>query len=119
MERDARAFLWDIEHYGNLALRWGSTIAEAAYDSDDKTRFAIERALQNTGEALARLARHDSALAARLPEHRQIIGFRNVLVHGYDSLATGRILAIIKQDLPRLMKAAAEIRAELDAHDPP
>lgn len=63
MERDVRAFLWDIEHFGNLAFQWGSTISQAAYDADAMTRFAIERALQNAGEALAQLARHDLRVA--------------------------------------------------------
>lgn len=66
-------------------------------------RSAVERQLQNIGEALSQLARLDAALAARVPQHRQIIGFRNVLVHGYSGLNNAEIWRVIQEDLPRLL----------------
>ena len=35
------------------------------------------------GEALNQLAKHDPALARRIPDIRDIIAFRNILIHGY------------------------------------
>jgi hypothetical protein len=42
MRRDPRAFLWDIEHYGGLAARWGTSLAPEQYDADEQLRLAIE-----------------------------------------------------------------------------
>ena len=35
------------------------------------------------GEARAQLAKADAATAARIPDLREIVAFRNILVHGY------------------------------------
>jgi len=34
------------------------------------------------GEPIKRLSQHDPEIVARIGEHRQIIAFRNVLIHG-------------------------------------
>lgn len=50
-------------------------------------------------------------VARRIPDHRNIIGFRHVLVHGYDSLQPATVWNVIEDKLPAL---ADEVRALLD-----
>jgi len=45
--------------------------------------MAVERAFSIIGEALVQLTREDAGIAARLSENRNIIAFRNILVHAY------------------------------------
>lgn len=113
MRRDPRAYLWDIEHYGGLAYGWGMSLSAAEYDSNIQVRLAIERALQNCGEAVVQLARCAPDVAARLPDYQRVIAFRNVLVHGYDELGTGQILKIIQGDLPVLIACASSLLTEM------
>ena len=54
------------------------------YHGDRVLRQAIERSFEIIGEAMKRLAQHDPETAARIGDYREIIAFRNVLIHGYD-----------------------------------
>ena len=44
---------------------------------------AVERQFEIIGEALGQLARLEPETASRIGDHRRIIAFRNILVHGY------------------------------------
>jgi hypothetical protein len=51
----------------------------ADFNSDLVLRSAVER----LGEALGQLARREAALAAKIPDLRQIVAFRNIPIHNY------------------------------------
>ena len=52
------------------------------YQNDPKTQSAVERQLVIIGEALNKLKQTESGLL--IQNDKQIIGFRNRLVHAYD-----------------------------------
>jgi len=52
-----------------------------AYQDDLKTQSAVERQLAIIGEALNQLKKNDSEI--EIESDKQIIGFRNRLVHAY------------------------------------
>ncbi len=86
MQRDARAFLWDVHECAEAvtgSLR-GRTLAE--FLAERTLRSAVERELAVIGEALNQLGRVDPALAVRIPGRAGAIGMRNVLVHGYAAI---------------------------------
>ncbi len=68
-------------------LEFTSSKAVDDYINDRAFRSALERELQIIGEALIGLEKAAPAVAAQIPEYQNIIGFRHVLVHGYDSNA--------------------------------
>lgn len=73
---------------------------DATYRQDEGTKAAVERKLEIIGEAVNQLAQLDSALAQRVSSKRQIIGMRNMLIHGYMAVNNGlvwRTLALISQ----------------------
>jgi uncharacterized protein with HEPN domain len=55
----------------------------ADYERDDLLRSAVERQLEIVGDALGKLRRVDPATAASIRDIERIVGFRNIVVHGY------------------------------------
>lgn len=117
MQHEPRSYLWDARRAGEAALRYvqGRTLDE--YRADDYFRSAVERQLQNLGEAIAQLARVDAETATRIPDMRRIVAFRNVLVHGYARLDHDVVWNVIHQHLPGLVGALDALLAELGPPD--
>ena len=70
------------------------------YDKDRKTQSAVERQLAIIGEALNQLRKLEPNIV--IENDKQIIGFRNRLVHAYDSIDNSIIWAIINRHLKNL-----------------
>lgn len=70
------------------------------YQKDLKTQSAIERQLAIIGEALNKLKQTEPSLFIR--KDKQIIGFRNRLVHAYDSIDNAIVWVIVKRHLQEL-----------------
>lgn len=76
MKRDPRVYLWDMrEAAAEIA---GFTTAWTGRATTPRPW----RAWPSNASSRS-LARLDPALAARIPNFRQVIAFRNVLIHGY------------------------------------
>jgi uncharacterized protein with HEPN domain len=83
-----------------MAMTNGESLAE--FEQDIVLRSAVERQFEIIGEALGRLARLDAALAGQVPDLRNIVAFRNILIHGYAIIDRARIWRAVEQDLPPL-----------------
>ena len=70
------------------------------YDKDRKTQSAVERQLAIIGEALNQLRKIEPNI--EIENDTQIIGFRNRLIHAYDSLDNSIIWVIINKYLKKL-----------------
>jgi len=82
------------------------------FDRDIVLRSAVERQFEIVGEALAQLARLDAATAQKVPDIREIIAFRNVLIHGYAMIDRARVWQVIQQNLPQLRATLAALLDE-------
>lgn len=71
-----------------------------SYENDLKTQSAVERQLVIIGEALNKLRQTESGIT--IENDKQIIGFRNRLVHAYDSIDNSIVWAIINLHLEKL-----------------
>jgi uncharacterized protein with HEPN domain len=102
--RDPQKYLYDIIDCCEFLVEFtkGKTVED--YKNDRAFRSAIERELQIIGEALAQLTKVSPEIAEKISEHRNIIGFRNILVHGYDSLDPYTIWNIIEVKLESLLR---------------
>ena len=80
------------------------------YLHDRRMQQLTERKFEIIGEAMRRLRALDPAIAARISGRREIIAFRNVVIHGYDSVDYTRVWRIIEGSLPALK---AEVEALL------
>ena len=97
--RDAAAFVLEAVRDKSLA----------DYRSDRLLRQAIERNFEIIGEAIKRLAQDDPAAAGRIGDHRHIIAFRNVLIHGYDLVDHSLVWHTIEQKLPTLLLQVTDL----------
>jgi uncharacterized protein with HEPN domain len=88
-QRDPGVYLEDIEYNANAAVRFISGYSLDQYLADEKTRAAVERVLEICGEAMNNLRKIAPAIADGIPHSRAIIGFRNILAHGYAELERG------------------------------
>ena len=73
-----------------------------SYDADLKTQSAVERQLAIIGEALNQFRRAEPSI--QIENDRQIISFRNRLVHAYDNLDNSIIWAILSRHLKPLKR---------------
>ena len=71
-----------------------------SYQADLKTQSAVERQLAIIGEALNQLKKID--LDLKIENAKQIVGFRNRLVHAYDSIDNSIVWAILNRHLKKL-----------------
>lgn len=107
--RDPGVYLEDIEHYAAAAIRFLSGYDLQRYLTDDKTQAAVERALEICGEALVHLQRHTPDVAERIPRLREIIGFRNILAHGYAELDHCKVYDVAVTHAPTLLAAVRDL----------
>jgi uncharacterized protein with HEPN domain len=70
------------------------------YNGDRKTQSAVERQLAIIGEALNQFKKLEPAV--EIQNDKQIISFRNRLVHAYDSLDNTIVWAIMSKHLKPL-----------------
>lgn len=74
---------------------------------------AVERQFEIIGEAMNQLPRHAPKIAGRIPEAGRVIGFRNVLIHGYAEVDANLVWDVVEDSLPALMKTTKELISEL------
>ena len=89
-------------------------ISYSDFLKDIKTQRAVERNLEIIGEALNRVKRLDHEILERVSEHYKIIGMRNILAHGYDSIDEKILWKAISEHLPILKKEVSKILAQDD-----
>ncbi|MFM9958492.1 MAG: DUF86 domain-containing protein [Phycisphaerales bacterium] len=117
--RDARALLEDVVAAGSAAAAIAGRTNFEGYVSDMVIRSAIERQLMIVGEAVARLRDLDRSIAERLGPVESIVGFRNILVHGYHMVNHEVVWRIASEDAPEIVARAAATRAGLGAEGTP
>ena len=112
MQRDPRAFLWDVRESALAIQQFTAGMDAAAYASNAMAQAAVERKFEIIGEALGQLAKLDAPMAARIPDLSQIVAFRNQLIHGYTTVNVGTVWNITQNALPVLLSAVHSLLDE-------
>jgi uncharacterized protein with HEPN domain len=111
MRLEAKKYLLDIAAAADLIASFTSGKDYAGYSADPLLRSAVERQFEIIGEALRRLTEVAPELAERIPEHRRIIAFRNVLIHGYAVVDHRLVWGVVEGKLPDLRSKVKELLA--------
>jgi len=112
MNDEIRKNLIDVLQSGEETQRFTQDMDFKTYQNNPITQRAVERNFEIIGEALNRIKRIDDKFLAGVSEHNRIIGFRNILIHGYDIVDEMIVWKAVKDHLPVLLK---EIQMLLDA----
>jgi uncharacterized protein with HEPN domain len=107
--RNPKKYLYDIIDCCEFLLDFteGKTVND--YKNDRAFRSAVERELQIIGEAITQLDGVSPEMADQISEHRNIIGFHNVLVHGYASLNQETVWNVVTDKLGLLLEQSRSL----------
>ena len=116
MPPEIAKYLQDVRQAADTLAQITAGKSFQDYLADVTLRLAVERLFITIGEAMMQAAKVDPSLGANITSLRQIIGFRNVLVHGYAVVQDATVWGIVENDLAKLR---LEIDALLAAIGPP
>jgi uncharacterized protein with HEPN domain len=107
MSRDP-AYLEDILVSARLARSYLAGKTRDAFAADLQCQDAVIRRVEIVGEAARRLSDATRASLPSLP-WRKIIGMRNVMIHGYDTISLDIVWETVQQDFPLLIATLAPL----------
>lgn len=103
MQPDTRKYLNDILSAAADIREFTQGLDLGGYRADKKCQAAVERKLEIIGEACSRLRAKDVEMFENLPYGQQVIGLRNRVIHGYDSVDDGIIWDVVSKKLDSLV----------------
>jgi len=109
MQPKIKTFLYDIQQACQSLDDFTAGKTFADYQRDELLRSGVERKLMIIGEAVYQILHLDPDLESNISQARQIIGFRNVLVHGYFAVEDETVWGIARNDIPVLAKEVARL----------
>jgi uncharacterized protein with HEPN domain len=112
MNSNIKKLLFDVRESARSIHRWCEGRTFSDYEKDRQLRRAVEREFEIIGEALNRLTRTDAEMAARIGELPRIVGFRNRIIHGYDTVDDAVVWGVIEVHLPILLAEVEALAAE-------
>jgi len=115
MQREAKAYLWDIANAAESIRAFTSNKELSDYLDDEMLRAAVERKFGIVGEALSQLLRNFPDYRDRITLVGDIVAFRNQIVHGYATVRDDIVWEIIRAYLPTLHREVTELLAEEDS----
>lgn len=104
MKSDVLAHLHDVLEAAQAVAGFVAGRTFQDYCADELLRSGVERKFEIMGEALNRISRDDPEVLGRIRDYRDIISFRNILVHGYDSIDDRIVWDTIQTDLAHLIQ---------------
>lgn len=109
MDHDPKAYLFDIKQACDEIKEFIQDMSFEGYSLNSLVKAAVERKFLVIGEAMARLKREYPVIIDKITDHEKIIGFRNVLVHGYDIIDDATVWSAIKDSMPTLRHQIEDI----------
>ncbi|HZY61348.1 MAG TPA: HepT-like ribonuclease domain-containing protein [Edaphobacter sp.] len=113
-QRELKLYLWDIRRAGEDILHFTKGKELVDYLQDPMLCAAVERKFEIIGEALSQAERLYPELRGLIDDSRQIIAFRNRVIHGYASLENRLVWSIVQVYLQPLLKQVETLLADIN-----
>src|SRR5437899_2988534 len=104
MRPETMKYLQDVRQACLLLAEFTRGKSFADYTADAMLRSAVERQFITAGEALTQAEKLEPVVTRSISGFRQIVGFRNILVHGYGIVQHATVWGIVENDLPVLFQ---------------
>ena len=114
MLREAAKFLYDIATACEEVFEFTRERTFEEFQNDSLLRSAVERQFITIGEALSQAIRVDPSVGVAISHTRLIIGFRNVLVHGYAVVSDATVWGVIEDQLATFEEEVRNLLATAD-----
>lgn len=114
MQLEIKKLIFDLDQAVSLISHFTADKEITDYVTDAMLRSAVERQFEIIGEALNRLKRLDPETVVRISDYQRIIGFRNVLTHGYDVISDNIVWDIVQNKLPELRREIEELKQDFE-----
>ena len=115
MPRDLRAYFWDVQHAADEIFLFTRNKTFADYEGDSLLQAAVERKFEIIGEALTQAAQTFPMDVVQISQYKRFIGFRNILIHRYSTIANEIVWGTIEADLPVLRMQVTSVLERLNA----
>lgn len=119
MQREAKAYLWDIASACESIRSFTADKDLGIYLDNEMLRAAVERKFGIVGEALSQLLRHFPQYRDKITFVGDVIAFRNQIVHGYATVRDDMVWEIVQVYLPRLHEEVAKLLEEPERPEQP
>lgn len=112
-KREYTDYLRDILDAAGKALEFVGDMDYERFRNDDKTQFAVTRALTVIGEAAKKIPK---SVQNRHPEvhWKDMAGMRDIVTHEYFRVDLRRVFETVKRDLPALRAGVARMLGETE-----
>lgn len=105
-------YLQDILQAIDKAEKFISGIDFDEFQEDEKTQFAVIRALEIVGEASNKIPKLLQEEHSYIP-WKEMSGMRNKLIHDYMGVNEEVVWKTIKEDLPKLKRSILQMQKEI------
>ena len=97
----------------NKATQFVEGLSDETFKGDDKTQYAVIRALTIIGEAVKKIP---NSVQNRYPDvpWKMMAGMRDIVIHEYFRVDLKRVFETVRQDLPPLRIAIARVIEDLE-----
>ncbi len=111
-DRTAADYLRDIRDAVTKALTFVEGMDLSAFRKDERTQFAVVRALEVVGEATKKIPSRVRKQYPALPWPR-MAGMRDKLIHDYFGVSVDVVWQTVQEDLPLLKTAIEQVLKDL------
>lgn len=112
-ERNYLVYILDILEATDLIKKYCHGMDEITFSQNTLIQDAVVRRFQIIGEAAGHMPKE---IRGRFPEipWKQIVAFRNLIIHDYAKIKQGKVWEIIQTELPKLKSQLQVVKEKLE-----